>query len=68
MGVLITQENTHFAGLELKVHERINGGHKCANSLDSACREHDIYYSKNKKIAKRNIAYDIQTQKQLALH
>ena len=42
-----------------KVQKRINEGYKGVKSLDSACREHDTYYSKKEK----NIAHDILAQK-----
>ena len=32
-----------FCGSEAKVQNRINEGYKGVNSLDSACKEHDIY-------------------------
>ena len=38
-----------YCGSGTKVQKRINEGYKGVNSLDSACKEHDIYNSKNKK-------------------
>ena len=38
-----------FCGPRTKVQKRINVGYKGVNSLDSACKEHNIYYSKKLK-------------------
>ena len=52
MGVLIINTGKHsFCGPVTKVQKRINEGYIGVNSSDSACIEHDTYYSK--KIEKK---------------
>ena len=40
-----------------KVQKRINESYKGVNSSDSACREHCVYYSKDKKKTKERNSY-----------
>lgn len=45
-----------FCGPGTKLQKRLKRGDKGINTLDAACREHDIAYSKNKEINKRHQA------------
>jgi len=48
-----------YCGPGTKVKKRLNQGYAGVNSLDKACKEHDLYYAKYKKTKERNIADDI---------
>ena len=51
-----------FCGPGTKLDKRLSEGYKGVNSLDEACRNHDIAYSKYKKTKDRNRADDILAQ------
>lgn len=48
-----------FCGPGTKVQKRLKEGYQGVNSLDRACKEHDIAYSKYTKTKDRNIADDV---------
>ena len=48
-----------YCGPGTKVNKRLQEGYQGINSLDKRCKEHDIFYSKNKTTKARNIADDI---------
>lgn len=48
-----------YCGPGTKVQQRLQEGYKGVNSLDKACREHDIFYSQHSKTKDRNISDDI---------
>lgn len=48
-----------FCGPGTKTQQRLKEGYKGVNSLDAACKLHDIYYSKYSKTKDRNKADDI---------
>ena len=48
-----------FCGPGTKVYQRLHEGYKGVNSLDKACRSHDIYYANHKKTKERNLADDV---------
>lgn len=52
-----------FSGPGTKLQARLNRGAKGINPLDSACREHDISYSKSKDIQLRQQADKILENK-----
>ena len=43
-----------YCGPGTKVQKRLKEGYKGVNSLDKACKQHDISYSKNKNTKERN--------------
>jgi hypothetical protein len=51
-----------FCGPGTKVVKRINEGYKGVNSLDKACRQHDVAYSKFINTNDRNNADDVLAQ------
>ena len=51
-----------FCGPGTKLDKRLSEGYTGVNSLDKACRNHDIAYSKYKKTKDRNRADDILAQ------
>ena len=48
-----------YCGPGTKVQQRLKEGYQGVNSLDKACKEHDIYYSQHKDVSERNKADDI---------
>ena len=52
-----------FCGPGTKLQKRLNEGYKGVNSLDRACREHDIFYSTHSKTKDRNNSDDILEKK-----
>lgn len=54
-----------FCGPGTKLDERIARGDRPINLLDSACKEHDIAYSKTSDLSQRHIADGILQQKAL---
>lgn len=48
-----------FCGPGTKVEKRLKEGYQGVNSLDKACKQHDLYYMKYKTTKERNIADDI---------
>lgn len=53
-------KNTYsYCGPGTKVQKRIQEGYKGINSLDQACKQHDIFYSQHSKTKDRNHADDI---------
>lgn len=48
-----------YCGPGTKVQKRLQEGYEGVNSLDKACKDHDIYYSKYKSTKDRNKADDI---------
>ena len=48
-----------YCGPGTKVKKRLAEGYKGVNSLDEACRRHDLAYGKYQKTKDRNIADDI---------
>lgn len=52
-----------YCGPGTKLQERLARGDSGINSLDQACKEHDISYSKHKDTADRHIADRILTEK-----
>jgi len=48
-----------YCGPGTKVEKRLKEGYEGVNSLDKACKQHDIYYAQHKKTSERNIADDI---------
>lgn len=48
-----------YCGPGTKVRQRLIEGYEGVNSLDAACKQHDIYYSKYKRTKDRNKADDI---------
>lgn len=48
-----------FCGPGTKVRERITEGYEGVNTLDEACKRHDIAYSENKSTKDRNFYDDI---------
>ena len=47
-----------YCGPGTKVQKRVLEGYQGVNNLDKACKEHDLFYSKNKTTKLRNIADD----------
>jgi len=52
-----------YCGPGTKVRQRLQEGYEGVNSLDKACKQHDIYYSQHTKTKDRNIADDILAKK-----
>lgn len=52
-----------FCGPGTKLQKRLERGDKGINPLDSACREHDIAYSKHKDLENRHIADKILAER-----
>ena len=52
-----------YCGPGTKVDKRLKQGYVGVNSLDKACKEHDLAYAKYKKTKDRNIADDILANK-----
>lgn len=48
-----------FCGPGTKVQKRLKEGYEGVNSLDKACKQHDIYYSQHSKTKERNMADDV---------
>jgi transposase InsO family protein len=48
-----------YCGPFTKVDQRLAEGYKGVNSLDEACRRHDVAYKENKKSKERNVFDDI---------
>lgn len=48
-----------YCGPGTKVQKRLKEGYKGINSLDKACKQHDINYFKNKSTKDRNAADDL---------
>ena len=48
-----------FCGPGTKVAQRLKEGYEGVNSLDKACKKHDIYYSQHKSTKERNTADDV---------
>lgn len=48
-----------YCGPGTKVQQRLKEGYEGVNSLDRACKQHDIFYSKHTKTKDRNISDDI---------
>ena len=48
-----------YCGPGTKVQQRLKEGYQGVNTLDKVCKQHDIFYSKNKKTKERNIGDDI---------
>jgi len=51
-----------FCGPGTRVGTRLAEGYEGVNSLDKACKQHDIYYSQYKKTKDRNKADDVLAQ------
>jgi hypothetical protein len=51
-----------FCGPFTKLNRRLPEGYQGVNSLDEACRRHDIAYTKYKKTKDRNVADDVLAQ------
>ena len=52
-----------FCGPGTRLEERLARGDQGINSLDAACREHDIAYSRSNDLANRHVADDILATK-----
>ncbi len=52
-----------YCGPGTKYRKRLREGYEGVNSLDRACKEHDLAYSKMKSTKQRNIADDILANK-----
>jgi hypothetical protein len=52
-----------YCGPGTKLEKRMNEGYKGVNSLNQACRVHDIAYATNKDTKSRNIADDVLAAK-----
>jgi Phospholipase A2-like domain len=52
-----------FCGPNTKLKERLAAGNKGINPLDAACKQHDIFYSKEKDNIKRHQADQILAEK-----
>jgi transposase InsO family protein len=48
-----------YCGPFTKVDQRLTEGYKGVNSLDEACRRHDVAYKEHKNVKERNVADDI---------
>lgn len=48
--------NYNYCGPGTKLNQRLNRGDPPINKLDAACKEHDIFYLKNKSLEKRHQA------------
>lgn len=48
-----------YCGPGTKVQQRLKEGYEGVNSLDRACKQHDIFYSQHSKTKDRNISDDI---------
>jgi transposase InsO family protein len=56
-----------FCGPFTKLDKRLVEGYEGVNSLDEACRRHDIAYTKYKKTKERNVADDVLAQEASAI-
>lgn len=52
-----------YCGPGTKVQKRLKEGYQGINSLDKACKQHDIYYLKHKTTKERNAADDLLSKK-----
>ena len=59
-----------FCGPKTRLQKRLSEGYKGVNSIDRACKEHDIHYSKFKTTKTRNVADNILASRasQIALN
>lgn len=48
-----------YCGPGTKVEKRLEEGYEGVNSLDKACKQHDIFYSQHDKTKDRNVSDDI---------
>lgn len=48
-----------YCGPGTKIEKRLKEGYEGVNSLDKACKQHDIFYSQHSKTKDRNISDDI---------
>ncbi|EFN83171.1 hypothetical protein EAI_10386, partial [Harpegnathos saltator] len=48
-----------FCGTGIRLVKRLETGNQGINSLDAACREHDIAYSRNNNLTYRHVVYEI---------
>jgi len=52
-----------FCGPGTHLEKRLARGDRGINSLDAACREHDIAYSRSNDLAERHVADNISSRK-----